>query len=1365
MRIGRASAWTVSIVAILALIVVATVTYVGSRDFLERLASMAVASSDGRLALDGLDGSVYREVRVGRIDWRDGETAVRLDDSVLRFSLAPLLVGRLHVSTLSVGRLAIETGPGTGEPFRLPESIALPMRVAIDDLWVRELIVATAPGDEPFKADGLRAGMGYDGERFHLRNLVVGTPYGALAATLSVADESPHDIEGVARLTTTLAVEPMVLDLRAYGTPSLLKLEVRGALRDASAQAVLELAPFDDRPIASLVADLAGVDLARFVEGLPQTRLDGRIEAHSPDDSNGWLPLAGTFRIANPDPGTIDAQRLPIATATGAFSLSAQRLSIRELVATGPAGTLDGSLDVRLDDASYQLRLATEALDLRRVHPQLVSTRLRGSVELAPQGEGVAVRADLTESGRQLEARAHLQATQLTIESATLRAAEGSASFGGQVQVAAPYRFRLAGSAQNIDPARFADVPSGRLSGAWQASGVVQPKLEVTAGVTLTDSRWRGLPVSGRAQGIVMGTERVRDVKLTGRLGANTIEAAGSLGAPGDRMTVNLDAQRLRELDERLAGRLRVEGELRNRLDRPAFAGKIRGDELGYLDRVRIGLLQATASLPDTEQGAFAVDGTAARLVVDGRALDRVALETVGRLDRHGIALRASSKAEGVDAQLRAEGNLTLDAGWRWQGRVLEARQSGTVPLALMAPADVVLAPGEVSLRQVRLQVDGPQGGTVELERASLSGAMVALQGTASRLPLRWLAAAVPIEGLRANDDQALRVGARMNVAGSLEDATMKGDILVFRESGDLRIDVPTADGGTEPLAAGASRTDLRIEFDGDRIAASMDLRGDTLGSVQLRARSRLVWVAARQRPDLDVPLEGGVDLDVPSLAWTRPLAGEAWRFDGRLRARLSLGGTVGAPKASGEVTGSALVAEQREIGMRLTNGELVASLRENLVEIRTLRFASGEGSVQMQGALRAGDNERSDAVITLTRMPIPLGPGQRLVLTGETTAQLSRGTLRLQGKLRADEGVIELSGNDAPRLARDIVVVRREGEPPLRIGNERVADTVAAARRQQPGVTTQPGAAAKVPSPNARAKNGNGDRTVSASANGSANGSANVRNGRPGRGARPTAGAPSERDGFRILSDLEIDLGDRFRVFGSGVEARLAGAVTLSGELPNDPRLNGTVRVVQGTYTGFGQKLQIERGTLVFNGPVDNPAIDIVAYRRYLPVEAGVALTGTANTPRLDLVSRPDVPEADKLSWLVLGIGSETARTGGEAAALQAAAATVLAASDSPFARRGGLAGTFGLDVLSIRTEQAGASGAQGADSSTSAQDSIVTLGKRLSDRLFVSYEQSVRGVQNLLRLQYEITDRLSVRLKTGTDSSVDLLWTYRYD
>jgi translocation and assembly module TamB len=263
-----------------------------------------------------------------------------------------------------------------------------------------------------------------------------------------------------------------------------------------------------------------------------------------------------------------------------------------------------------------------------------------------------------------------------------------------------------------------------------------------------------------------------------------------------------------------------------------------------------------------------------------------------------------------------------------------------------------------------------------------------------------------------------------------------------------------------------------------------------------------------------------------------------------------------------------------------------------------------------------------------------------------------------------------------------------------------------------------------------------------------------------PGAGAGERAASES-RPGFRVVSDLQIDLGDRLRVFGSGLDAQLRGELRLTGRLPEAPKLHGTVRTRSGTYRGLGQVLQIERGTLVFSGDIEDPAIDLLAWRRFQPVEAGVSLAGTARRPLLTLVSRPDVPEPDKLSWLVLGTAFDASRTG-QNAALQAAAALLVSGADARSPLRGLVSG-LGLDVLTVRTSTAGAGDT--ATSGTFAQDSIITLGKRLTDRIFLSYEQSLRGLQNLFRLQYQITDRLTVRARAGSDQSLDLIWSRRYD
>jgi translocation and assembly module TamB len=134
----------------------------------------------------------------------------------------------------------------------------------------------------------------------------------------------------------------------------------------------------------------------------------------------------------------------------------------------------------------------------------------------------------------------------------------------------------------------------------------------------------------------------------------------------------------------------------------------------------------------------------------------------------------------------------------------------------------------------------------------------------------------------------------------------------------------------------------------------------------------------------------------------------------------------------------------------------------------------------------------------------------------------------------------------------------------------------------------------------------------------------------------------------------------------GAGVETRLAGSLKIESEGTGLPRAVGSIRTVGGRFDAYGQKLAIERGILNFQGLIDNPGLNIRAIRTNLPVEAGVEVTGTARRPIIKLVSDPAVPDAEKLSWLVLGHASTTMRGAAESsAALLAAAQTLFGGQD----------------------------------------------------------------------------------------------------
>ena len=257
------------------------------------------------------------------------------------------------------------------------------------------------------------------------------------------------------------------------------------------------------------------------------------------------------------------------------------------------------------------------------------------------------------------------------------------------------------------------------------------------------------------------------------------------------------------------------------------------------------------------------------------------------------------------------------------------------------------------------------------------------------------------------------------------------------------------------------------------------------------------------------------------------------------------------------------------------------------------------------------------------------------------------------------------------------------------------------------------------------------------------------------GKTGLPVKEAPS----MPLSVDIEADLGDSFRLRGMGADAELAGVLRIRAAGGRAPRANGTIRVVNGKYDAYGQKLSIERGVLSFSGPVDNPSLNILAVRKRpegeqlseTNVEAGVEVRGTALSPVAKLVSTPSVPDSEKLSWLVLGHGME-GTSGNEAGVLSAAAGALLGGKGGSGGFQSRLANSLGVDEL-------GLSQAKGLEST------VVTVGKRISSRAFLSFEQGATTASSLVRLRYKLNPRITLQLQTGTNTALDVLYSWAFD
>ncbi|MEN9314508.1 MAG: hypothetical protein RIS35_901 [Pseudomonadota bacterium] len=1029
------------------------------------------------------------------------------------------------------------------------------------------------------------------------------------------------------------------------------------------------------------------VTLRALPAGLPAARLELAARGNLEE-------IALDARLMQPgDPGhavaTVASSVRPFAVARlpSAFEVVIDGLDLSGWSDRAPRTALSGV--VRIDgfeatgratpDLGARIELVNAAISGAGALPAgRLATRLRlrdGRLRfdgLSVETGDLRLRADLA-----------LANSRLSIDRATLDAgALGTVTASGGLELSAPWNLRASGTHEGGTAWPVA------LGGVWRAEGplaaldgssrTVMP-LRVMLGIDRGELA--GLPVRGTLSGALSrpgGPGSQPDPPESAASTASgpstpSTQPSASMLRIGDRPMPRIDALQV-ELsigDARLA----IAGALGSVADR--LSATLRAPSIGPLARAFgqdgvSGALSVDARIAGDPRAPSRVDANIDLRdpAVRGVALRRLQVEVSGAAAGH--AVRARFDGDRAQGRIVAAGALT--GGLRWRGTLDEFTLARPLAGRLSRPARIEVDGASVELADLTIE---SAFGSLRSQRAAWRDGIARVEAAATVTRLTALLEALGLPSGNATADATLD-------ALTLElDTTLSGtslDDLDGRIAARLR---------GAPSASGSGRIDLT-----------------------LRAGA----------------LSGEADLRLPTLAFANRIIGPEWAVDGRLAVTGRITGTLRAPKLDGELTGEGLGFEQRAMGWRLRNGTLSARFDTDRLQVRSLKLHSettGGGWAELRGEVRA--NGQGSFELGVDRLPVPIGPGQRIVLSGTANAQSTDARLELRGKLRADEGLIELAGGDAPTLPDDVVVLRRR-----------------------------------------TAGAGDPDRSEAASRAGG-------------------AGVAGPRTRLAVTADLALDLGEKLRVRGSGVDARLGGTLQLRGTLPDAPRAYGTVRIRDGAYQAYGRRLEIVRGTVVFNGPLDNPALDILALRREQPVQAGVALTGTVLSPVIRLASRPEVPDVEKLSWLVLGVPLENVQSGAQGAALQAAAATLFGRNDGTLT--GGLARALGVDVVTLRSASIGSGGLLSAGlggvgpnavlpavpgqvgsprasaGSGSVGDSVIAVGKRLGSGFTVTYEQGLRGVWNLLRIQYALSRRLTLRAQTGSESALDLLYRVSFD
>ncbi|HUL95688.1 MAG TPA: translocation/assembly module TamB domain-containing protein [Usitatibacter sp.] len=508
---------------------------------------------------------------------------------------------------------------------------------------------------------------------------------------------------------------------------------------------------------------------------------------------------------------------------------------------------------------------------------------------------------------------------------------------------------------------------------------------------------------------------------------------------------------------------------------------------------------------------------------------------------------------------------------------------------------------------------------------------------------------------------------------------------------------------GDPPTPLGLDELEFHARAVRGQARAIAHIAGERVGNIDGEGAAAIVRGESGWSIDKAAPVTAHLVASLADLAAVAPWLGPDARLAGSLRADVNVTGTAADPRFSGTARAQKLAVREPQSGFEVSEGEIALRM-------------TGQSLVIERFSARTPWHAPPEALERLRRVEVPAEGG---TISAEGSIDL----LSRQGAIRVKADKVPIT-----QLPRRFVAV--SGEASL----EAAAGGVISVTGKFAADGGWIGALAEAPPTPS-------DDVVVV------------------RASQPAPVEEKKREPIHL--DLTASLNDRLWFEGRGLDTRLGGELRITGDVGGPLRATGSIRTLQGTYEGYGQKLTVERGVLVFAGPLDNPKLNVLALRKGLPVEAGVDVTGSVARPRVRLVSTPEVPESEKLSWLVLGRGASDAAPG-DMSVLAAAASALLGGSGESYAKK------FGIDEVRIGRSDAGSvlgvlpeSTVAGKTGSPAAAD-VVTVGKSLNRNFHLAYEQGLADAEATLKLTYIVSRQFQVLVRAGYLPGLDAVWRW---
>jgi translocation and assembly module TamB len=229
---------------------------------------------------------------------------------------------------------------------------------------------------------------------------------------------------------------------------------------------------------------------------------------------------------------------------------------------------------------------------------------------------------------------------------------------------------------------------------------------------------------------------------------------------------------------------------------------------------------------------------------------------------------------------------------------------------------------------------------------------------------------------------------------------------------------------------------------------------------------------------------------------------------------------------------------------------------------------------------------------------------------------------------------------------------------------------------------------------------------------------------------------------------DLDASAANRVFIRSNSLDTEWAFDVDIGGTTAA-PRVDGVATLVRGDITMVGERFELEQARINFDGDPREATIDLTARRDSADIAVTIHVTGTAESPKIELSSTPSYPQDEVLAHVLFGRATSEL-TPLEAAQLASALAS-LTSGGGGFDLLGPLRETLGVDRLGVRGDGAGGA--------------LVSGGRYIAEDVYLEVASTPTGLAQA-SIEWELRPRLELvsRFGLGRDSAVSLRWRKDY-